>query len=122
MSHLIFGREYAEQVDAIVVGSGIGGLCCANLLAEGGMKVLLLERHYMLGGYCSTFRRKGFVFDAATHFYPLLGNPATLSGRLLAALEIPTQWIKMDPVDQFHFPGMPMFAVPAEFTQYAEEL
>ena len=39
------------------------------------MKVLLLERHYMLGGFCSTFRRKGFVFDAATHFYPLLGNP-----------------------------------------------
>ena len=45
--------------------------------------MLLLERHYMLGGFCSTFRRHGFIFDAATHFYPMLGNPATLTGKLL---------------------------------------
>ena len=38
--------------------------------------MLLVEQHYMVGGYCSTFRRKGYTFDAATHFYPLLGNPA----------------------------------------------
>ena len=97
----IFGREYPEQVDAIVIGSGIGGLVCANLLAQGGMKVLLLERHFMLGGFCSTFRRKGFIFDAATHFYPLLGNPTTLTGKVLRDLEIPTEWVKMDPVDRF---------------------
>ena len=122
MSHVIFGRTYPEQVDAIVIGSGVGGLICANLLAKGGMKVLLLERHYMLGGYCSTFRRKGFVFDAATHFYPLLGNPTTLTGKLLRQLEIPTEWIKMDPVDQFHFPSKPPFAVPADFDEYLAKL
>ena len=55
-SHFIFGREYPRQYDAIVIGAGIGGLFCANMLARGGMKVLLLERHYMLGGFCSTFR------------------------------------------------------------------
>ena len=37
--------------------------------------MLLVEQHYMVGGYCSTFRRGGYTFDAATHFYPLLGNP-----------------------------------------------
>ena len=92
--------------DAIVIGSGIGGLFCANILAKAGLKILLLERHYMLGGFCSTFRRRGFIFDAATHFYPLLGNPTTLTGKLLQDLEIPTQWIKMDPVDQFHLPSL----------------
>ncbi len=51
--HVIFGREYPVQYDAIVIGAGIGGLICANLLAKDGMKVLLLERHYMLGGFCS---------------------------------------------------------------------
>ena len=122
MAHVVFGREYPEQNDAIVIGSGIGGLFCANLLAQGGMKVLLLERHYMLGGFCSTFRRKGFVFDAATHFYPLLGSPATLTGKLLRQLEIPTEWVKMDPVDQFHVPGLPPFAVPADFAAYLDKL
>ncbi len=120
--HVIFGRPYPEQHDAIIVGSGIGGLFCANLLAKAGLKVLLLERHYMLGGFCSTFRRKGFIFDAATHFYPLLGNPATLTGKLLQELEVPTEWIRMDPVDQFHFPGMDTFSVPADFAQYLEKL
>ncbi len=80
--YTIFGREYPRRYDAIVIGAGIAGLFCANILAKGGMKVLLLERHYMLGGFCSTFRRKGFIFDAATHFYPLLGNPTTLTGKL----------------------------------------
>src|SRR3989304_9390590 len=106
MAHVIFGREYPEQHDAIVIGSGIGGLVCANLLAEGGMKVLLIERHYVLGVFCSSFRRKGFLFDAATHFYPLLGNPSTLTGKLVCELGLPTEWIKMDPVDQFHLPSL----------------
>ena len=121
-THLIFGREYPEQYDAIVIGAGVGGLVCANLLAQGGMKVLLLERHFMLGGFCSTFRRKGFIFDAATHFYPLLGNPTTLTGKILADLDIPTEWVKMDPVDRFHLPNLPAFAVPADFAQYLNQL
>ena len=90
--------------DAVIIGAGIGGLITANLLAREGLKVLLVEQHYMVGGYCSTFRRAGYTFDAATHFYPLLGNPETLTGRLLAELGVTTGWVKMDPVDTFHFP------------------
>ena len=120
--HTIFGREYPQDYDAIVIGAGVGGLFCANLLANGGLKVLLLERHYMLGGFCSTFRRGRFVFDAATHFYPLLGNPSTMTGKLLRRLDIPTEWVRMDPVDQFHFPGMRPFSVPAELPDYLEKL
>src|ERR1700680_890176 len=118
----VFGRNYPDSYDAIIIGSGIGGLFCANILAKAGLKILLLEKHYMLGGFCSSFRRKGFVFDAATHFYPLLGNPQTLTGKLLRELDIPTEWIKMDPVDQFHFPGSATFAVPANFADYIQLL
>lgn len=117
-AHVIFGREYPRRYDAIVIGAGVGGLVLANLLGRDGLKVLVLEKHYMLGGFCSTFRRKGFVFDAATHFYPLLGNPETLTGKLLRDLAIPTEWIKMDPVDQYHFPGQEPVAVPANFADY----
>ena len=43
--------------DVVVIGAGIGGLICAALLAKEKLRVLLVEQHYMVGGYCSTFRR-----------------------------------------------------------------
>lgn len=110
------------RYDAVVVGSGIGGLFCANLLALEGLSVLLVEQHYMVGGYCSTFRRAGFTFDAATHFYPLLGNKASITGKLLTKLGIETGWVKMDPVDAFHFPDGSRFDVPADLETYRAKL
>ena len=111
-------RGPEASYDAVIIGAGIGGLFCANLLAREGLRVLLIEQHYMLGGYCSTFKRKGFIFDASTHFYPLLGNPETLTGKLLADLGIETRWVKMDPVDTFHFPDGSRFSVPADLDAY----
>jgi phytoene dehydrogenase-like protein len=108
--------------DAIVIGAGVGGLICANLLVREGLRVLLVEQHYMVGGYCSTFRRKGFTFDAATHFYPLLGNPLTITGSVLDRLGSRTRWVKMDPVDHFHFPDGSRFSVSADFGEYMDEL
>jgi phytoene dehydrogenase-like protein len=114
--------EPLPAYDAVVIGAGIGGLLCANLLSRAGLRVLLVEQHYMAGGYCSTFKRKGFLFDAATHFYPLLGNPATITGKVLTAIGANTQWIQMDPVDQFHFPDGTRFSVPADFSSYTARL
>ena len=51
-------REPRSRYDAVVVGAGVGGLVAANLLAQRGLAVLLVEQHYMVGGYCSTFRRR----------------------------------------------------------------
>jgi phytoene dehydrogenase-like protein len=116
------GNPPDNSYDAVIIGAGIGGLICANLLAREGLRVLLIEQHYMVGGYCSTFRRKGYTFDAATHFYPLLGNPSTITGKLLRELGIMNGWIKMDPVDHFHFPDGSSFAVPADFDQYLMKL
>lgn len=53
-----------NEYDVIVVGSGIGGLTCGALLSKRGYKVLVLEQHYQVGGYCSSYQRKGFVFNA----------------------------------------------------------
>ena len=114
--------EPQSSYDAIVIGAGVGGLVCANLLVRAGMKVLLVEQHSAVGGYCSTFRRNGYTFDAATHFYPLLGNPATITGALLADLRITTEWVKMDPVDSFHFPDGSRFSIPADFDTYLQRL
>jgi phytoene desaturase len=116
------GTPPERSYDAVIIGAGIGGLICANLLAREGLHVLLVEQHYMVGGYCSTFRRKGFTFDAATHFYPLLGNPATITGKLLCELGVTNGWVKMDPVDHFHFPDGSTFAVPADLDTYLAKL
>ena len=116
------GHSPEASYDAVIIGAGIGGLICANLLARESLRVLLVEQHYMVGGYCSTFRRKGFTFDAATHFYPLLGNPATITGKLLRELGVTNGWVKMDPVDHFHFPDGSTFAVPADFDTYLSKL
>ena len=115
-------RGPEQSYDAVVIGAGIGGLVCANILARGGLKVLLTEQHYMVGGYCSTFRRQGFVFDAASHFYPLLGNRESITGRLLQDLGLTTAWVKMDPVDQFHLPDGSDFSVSADYDTYLADL
>jgi phytoene dehydrogenase-like protein len=114
--------EPLDKYDAVVIGAGIGGLICANLLARDGLAVLLVEQHYVVGGYTQCFRRKGFNFDAATHFYPLLGNPTTITGKLLLDLGVNVPWVKMDPVDQFHFPDGTSFSVPADFDRYLSKL
>jgi all-trans-retinol 13,14-reductase len=58
-----------ESYDAIVIGSGIGGLATAALLAKhGGKKVLVLERHYTAGGYTHVFRRPGYEWDVGVHY------------------------------------------------------
>src|SRR5437016_2376789 len=112
------GKPPNDSYDAVIIGAGIGGLICANLLARERLRVLLVEQHYMAGGFCSTFRRKGYTFDAATHFYPLLGNPMTITGSLLERMRCPTRWVKMDPVDHFHFPDGSRFSVSANFDEY----
>jgi len=108
--------------DVVIIGAGIGGLICAAQLARAGLTVLLAEQHYMVGGYCSTFRRGPYTFDAATHFYPLLGNPMTITGAVLGKLGSRTRWLKMDPVDHFHFPDGSSFLVSADFDEYVDEL
>ena len=57
-----------DNLDAIVIGSGIGGLSTAILLAKAGKKVLVLEQHDQAGGCCHTFIDKGFEFDTGIHY------------------------------------------------------
>ena len=57
-----------EQIDAIVIGSGIGGLTSAVLLGRVGKKVLVLEQHDQAGGCCHSFVEKGFEFDTGIHY------------------------------------------------------
>lgn len=59
-----------DAYDVIVIGSGLGGLTCANRLARAGHSVLLLEHHTQLGGLATWFKRGGHTFDVSLHGFP----------------------------------------------------
>lgn len=60
-----------DAYDVIVIGSGLGGLTSANILAKAGHSVLLLEHHYQFGGLATWFKRPGgHVFDISLHGFP----------------------------------------------------
>ena len=57
------------MADVVVVGSGIGGLSCAALLAQYGFGVIVCESHSILGGAAHGFTRNGFRFDSGPSLY-----------------------------------------------------
>lgn len=57
-----------KDADAIIIGSGIGGLATALCLAQAGKKVIVLEQHYVPGGWCHSFYLNGFRFSPGVHF------------------------------------------------------
>jgi all-trans-retinol 13,14-reductase len=58
-----------ERWDAIVIGSGMGGMTTAALLSKcAGKRVLVLERHYVCGGYTHIFHRPGYEWDVGLHY------------------------------------------------------
>ncbi|MBN2525774.1 MAG: NAD(P)/FAD-dependent oxidoreductase [Deltaproteobacteria bacterium] len=56
-----------NQYDAIVIGSGLGGLSTALHLAKKSMNVLVLEKQPKVGGYAQNYLRSGFDFDVSLH-------------------------------------------------------
>lgn len=89
-----------DMYDVIIIGAGIGGLTCGCYLAKDGMKVLIVEQNDRPGGCCSSFKRKGIVFDAAVHRLASCGKDGLL-GMILDELNLKTQikFTRMDPTD-----------------------
>lgn len=71
-----------KTYDSIIIGSGLGGLTTAALLAKAGKKVLVLERHYVPGGFTHTFKRSGFEWDVGVHYVGQVGNKKSLMSRV----------------------------------------
>ncbi len=93
------------KLDTIVIGSGMGGMTCAALLAELGQRVAVLEQHYEPGGFTHTFRRKGFRWDVGVHAVGEVSEHS-MTGRLLARLSRgQLEWASLGSVyDEFHWP------------------
>ncbi|PRP92213.1 Dehydrosqualene desaturase [Enhygromyxa salina] len=93
------------DLDYIVIGSGIGGMCAAALLAKLGKRVLVLEQHYEPGGFTHTFKRKGWRWDVGVHAVGEV-TKRSMPGRLLAHLtDDRLRWASLGEVyDEFYWP------------------
>ena len=68
--------------DAIVIGSGMGGLSCAAMLARHAhQRVLVLERHYTAGGFTHVFHRPGYEWDVGVHYIGDVQRPGSFLRR-----------------------------------------
>lgn len=65
----------SDEIDYVVIGSGIGGLSSAALLSYYGYSVVVLESHYLPGGVAHTFEHKGFKFDAGPSLWNGMKTP-----------------------------------------------
>ncbi len=129
------GRPASEtEHDVLVIGSGIGGLSAAALLAKRGLKVAVFEQHYLPGGYCTAWERRvrptnappeskerwTYTFDAGVHDFSGLGERGGIRSLLrMLDIENAIEW-KLN--QQEYFLGETHFKVPHDADEFARQL
>ncbi|QDG49436.1 FAD-dependent oxidoreductase [Persicimonas caeni] len=86
-----------ERVDVAVIGAGFGGLACALRLAEAGAKVALFERLTYPGGCASTFKRRGYRFEAGATLFSGFGE-GQLFREWMDRYDLDVEFQQLDPV------------------------
>jgi len=93
------------DADVVIIGAGMAGLTCGCLLAQKGLRVVMIEKNQKVGGCCTSFQKEGFSFDLSVQS---LGE-CQEGGRVWRVLK---QWnlldqirfIPLDPAREYHFP------------------
>ncbi|KAM9267522.1 all-trans-retinol 13,14-reductase-like [Morus bassanus] len=94
-------RRVPPELDAVVIGSGMGGLAAAGILAKAGKRVLVLEQHDQAGGCCHTFQEQGNEFDVGIHYVGQMHEGSTLRVALDQLTDGQLCWQRLpDPYDE----------------------
>src|SRR4028119_1119482 len=124
LSHQSNFVSETSVLDAIVIGSGIGGLVTATQLAAKGAKVLVLESYLIPGGSAGYFEREGYRFDVGASMIFGFGTKGTtnLLTRALDAVNVSLETIP-DPVSiHYHLPAGLELKVHKDYEKYLQEL
>lgn len=90
-------RLVQGDYDAIIIGSGIGGLTTAALLARLGKRVCVLEQHYTAGGYTHSYEREGYEWDVGVHYIGEVHKPWSAIRRIFDVIsDGKLEWAPMD--------------------------
>lgn len=91
-------KELSKRYDIAIIGAGMGGLACGAMLAKKGLSVLVAEQHFKPGGYCTSFKRKGFHFDVGLGWINGAERGGIISNTLQELdLENEIEFIELDP-------------------------
>jgi all-trans-retinol 13,14-reductase len=104
---LVLENGKQRRFDTIVIGSGSGGCACANLLAQSGQRVLILEQHTKTGGCTHSFRDRGCEWDTGLHYTSAgMGRSTCRPGAIMHFMTQGLQkWTPLqDPYDEVIFP------------------
>lgn len=118
------GRGNPAPTDAIIIGSGIGGLVTATQLAAKGAKVLVLERYLIPGGSAGYFERQGYRFDVGASMIFGFGSQGTtnLLTRALDAVNVSLETIADAVQVHYHLPNSLNLKVDRDYQQFLDNL
>ena len=118
------GATAGGRLDAIVIGSGMGGLTAAAYLAAAGKRTLVLEAGDVLGGCTHVFRRNGFEFEVGVHYLGDCGPDGAIPTMLRGVgLDGRIDFLPMDPdgFDTIVYPDVTV-KVPKGWDNYLANL
>jgi all-trans-retinol 13,14-reductase len=126
-STLRIGRRYrpnrlATEYDAIVIGSGMGGLTNGALLSELGWKVCVLEQHYTAGGYTHSYERNGYEWDVGVHYIGDVGAKTRTRRMFDFLTDGKLEWAAMDPEYDRFYVGDKIFSARAGKKEFHDNL
>ncbi|MDL2309164.1 NAD(P)/FAD-dependent oxidoreductase [Bacteroidales bacterium OttesenSCG-928-B11] len=112
-----------KKYDAVIIGSGLGGLECGYILAKNGLSVCVLEQHHQLGGCLQTFTRGQTTFDTGFHFVGGLkeGQPLHTLFSYFDLLGLSWHQLDEEAFAQVYI-GDKSWMIPSGFDRYADYL
>lgn len=110
----------SRKNDVIIIGSGVGGLVCANYLAATGLKVLVIEKNREAGGYCTSFTKNNLRIDTTIHAIQDC-SPGNVLYKIFSDLQIlhDLNLFRRDPTDTIIIKGLGVIHI---YNDYNESL